>query len=164
MLQTSLASRFQHSKQGVFEAKASPFTVAAPMRTPVNEPGPAERAKRSISHTLSDSALRADSIIGKSVSLCVFFALSVYCANGVAPFVMATDAMLADVSSDSIFIFVTCKVDLQFNFLILSVVGIHDRLPLKGKANIFVILMPLSAMKRVFMVGFLREEAGAECD
>ena len=50
-------------------AKEKPFTIATPILTPVNEPGPFEIAKPSISSILSKADFSEFSIIGRSVSL-----------------------------------------------------------------------------------------------
>ena len=45
----------------------SPLIAATPILIPVNEPGPAEQAKKSISEREISEFLSAESIIGKSV-------------------------------------------------------------------------------------------------
>ena len=89
---------------GFPEAKARPFIVALPMRTPVNEPGPAEQVKISMSFTVSESEESIRSIIGKSVSLCVLPLLASYCAKSFSSSVTATVATIAVLSRDNIFI------------------------------------------------------------
>ena len=63
------ASSVEMPMHGFFESNARPFIVAAPIRTPVNEPGPAEQAKMSISSIFIQSIFKIASIIGKRVSL-----------------------------------------------------------------------------------------------
>lgn len=86
--------------------KASPLAVAAPIRTPVNEPGPTLAASIPISEKDKRAFSRQKSIMGKRLSLCVSVALTQARASGFnTPFpsssLTQTAAVLAAVSNDS---------------------------------------------------------------
>src|SRR5438270_1122259 len=63
-----MASCIDIAQSGLSRARARPWIVARPMRTPVNEPGPRVTAKRSISCRSTPLSVRSQSTAGRSFS------------------------------------------------------------------------------------------------
>ena len=72
---SAIARSVETPAQVMFRAIASPLTHDTPMRTPVNEPGPADTARQSTSSSVFAESRRTASAIGISVWLCVCFVL-----------------------------------------------------------------------------------------
>lgn len=70
-----MARSVETPAHGMFRVMESPFTQETPMRTPVNEPGPAETAMQVTSSSVLFVSFKTDSTIGISVWLCVCFVL-----------------------------------------------------------------------------------------
>ena len=67
----AMASSVDTPTHGLSVPSASPLTVATPMRTPVNEPGPCATAKASTSESETPQFASSASAIGRRVRECV---------------------------------------------------------------------------------------------
>ena len=89
--------------QGLSAPSASPLTVATPMRTPVNEPGPCATANASTSSSATPQFWSRLSAMGSSVREWVRPQFWKDCAMSFSSPVRATEALTAEDSNARIF-------------------------------------------------------------
>ena len=96
-------SRVEQGAQGLSPGQASPLAAATPMRTPVNDPGPAATATTSISSSVRPVFFSRPDTMGIRVAEWVSPLFWKDWASSLSSSVTATLAVTAEVSSAIIF-------------------------------------------------------------